>query len=145
MSKADGGLRKEIQRHLPKPEWHWTPIESGGTHGGIPDSHYVNTKERAAGWVESKKTDGWAVEVRPHQSQWIKIHTAAGVRCFFAIRAMGRGSSGGRGDSLWIVRGDAVDELQEHGLRLDPMHVLAVWQGPPASWNWDALAALLTS
>ena len=145
MSQADDGLRALLQRYLPKPEWRWTPVESGGTHGGIPDSYYLHRLARADGWAECKRTSGWMVEMRPHQVQFLQTHAAAGVRCHVAVRARGTGSSRGKGDSLWLVRGAAAGELLEHGLRLDPAHVVGVWYGPPATWGWDAVAAALTA
>ncbi len=144
MSKADGGLRKELTRWLPKPDWEWTAIETGGTLAGVPDSFWVNKTVRVSGWVECKHTDGWAVEVRPHQVGWCSRHAAAGVRVTIAIRAQGKGSSGGAGDSLWLVRGSAVKELQELGLEgLPSWAVLGMWKGPPRSWEWAEIGAIL--
>jgi len=142
---ADGGLRAEVQRWLRKPDWMWTPIETGGTHSGVPDSYWTHPASRTSGWVEHKATDGWAVEVRPHQAGWIGRHVRAGVRVHIAVRARGVGSSGGAGDSLWLIRGSAVSELQELGLeRLPSWAVLGVWRGPPREWAWAEIAAELT-
>lgn len=144
MGRADDGLRKEIQKGLPKPDWEWTVVETGGTTDGVPDSHWAHPTSRTSGWIECKATDGWAVEVRPHQAGWISRHVRAGVRCVVAVRARGAGSSGGAGDSLWLVRGSAVKELQELGLRdLPEWAVLGKWCGPPRSWDWGAVGRIL--
>lgn len=143
MTHADDGLRALLRRHLPPPEWEWTPVETGATVSGVPDSHWCHRTRHLSGWVEHKATDGWAVEVRPHQVGWARRHAAAGVRVVFAVRARGVGSSGGAGDSLWLVRGSAAPELQELGLRLPEWAVLGVWRGTPRSWDWGAVARIL--
>lgn len=148
MSKADDGLRKVLQKHLPKPLWDWTVIETGATHQGVPDSYYTcrsnaGVPGRPDGWVECKATDGWAVKVEPHQVGWLQRHAAAGVRCTVATRARGVGSAAGHGDGLWLTQGAAAAELQDRGLQLDGQHVLGVWYGPPASWDWSAIRDIL--
>lgn len=144
MSKADDGLRALLQKHLPRPTWLWTPVETGGTISGVPDSHYVNVERRVSGWVECKKTDGWAVEVRPHQVSWIRPRVAGGERVTIAVRARGTGSATGRGDSLWLIRGSAVAELQEKGLGLLPdWALLGRWYGGPRTWDWEEIARIL--
>lgn len=164
MSKADDGLRSILQKFLPKPEWDWTVIETGSTHQGVPDSYYTHRERelidvsildpriraktsgipgRPDGWVECKATDGWAVKVEPHQVRWLMRHAAAGVRCTVAVRARGVHSSRGTGDALWIVQGGAADILQAEGLKLPAEHVLLTCFGPPESWDWRAVGALL--
>jgi hypothetical protein len=143
--KADDGLRKLLHTHLPRSAgFLWTAVETGGTHNGVPDSHWVNANTRSSGWIESKATDGWAVEVRPHQVSWIVPRVAAGERVTIAIRAKGKGSADGRGDSLWLVRGSAVKELQELGLKLPGWAILGIWYGPPKEWDWAAVSAIIT-
>lgn len=146
MSGIDGGVRKLLRDNLPKPDWRWTPVESGGTHGGIPDSFWAHAPSRTSGWVECKKTLGWSVELRPHQLAWLKNHTEAGVRCAIAVRALGAGSSDGTGDSLWLVRGEAADRLAELGLqKIAPEDVLIRCVGSPRSWDWAGVALSLTA
>lgn len=144
MSKADDGLRAELQKFLPRSIWQWTVVETGGTTSGVPDSHYVHKDRRVSGWIECKATDGWAVEVRPHQVSWIGPRVAAGERVTLAVRARGKGSSNGYGDSLWLIRGSAVRELQELGLKLPGWAVLGTWYGAPRTWDWDAIGKILT-
>lgn len=141
MGKADGGLRKELQKGLPKPEWLWTPIETGGTHGGVPDSYFVNRMNKIDGWVECKATDGWAVKFESHQVQWLMLRAAAGVLCRVAVRGRGVGSGGGRGDSLWIYRGQHAELLDIGDLRtVEPLYV---GYGSPREWDWVAIREAL--
>lgn len=142
MSKADDGLRALLQKHLPRSSgWLWTVVETGGTASGVPDSHWVHQGTRTEGWVESKATDGWTVEVRPHQVSWIVPRVAAGTRICVAVRARGKGSSLGHGDSLWLMRGSYIKELQELGLKnLPERAILGRWYGRPGTWDWDAVA-----
>lgn len=143
--KADDGLRKILHTNLPRPSWLWTPIETGGTISGVPDSHFVHVGRMVSGWVESKATDGWAVEVRPHQVSWTVPRVAAGERVTIAVRAKGKGSANGHGDSLWLIRGSAVAELQELGLKLPGEAVLGIWYGAPRYWDWNAVAAIIAA
>ena len=145
MSKADDGLRRIVQDYLPKPMWLWTPIESGGTHQGVPDSHWAHPASQTSGWIEHKATDGWAVTVRPHQIAWMSRHAAAGVRVHVLVRARGVGSAAGRGDALWVLAGRCVGRLAEGGLEgLDHGDVLLRCAGRPAQWDWPALGNILT-
>lgn len=140
---ADDGLRKLIQKHLPRSTgFIFSPLETGGTHNGIPDLYWAH-KEGENGWLECKATTGWAVEVRPHQVSWCMTHVAAGVRVVVAIRARGVGSAAGKGDSLWLVKGAAIKELQDQGLRLPEEYVLGRWYGDPKTWDWGAVGAIL--
>lgn len=145
MGKADDGLRRIIQDYLPKPAWYWDPIETGSTTGGVPDAHFLNREAGVSGWVESKKTDGWALKFEPHQIQWHRIH-AIPCRTFVAVRARGQGSSDGRGDGLWLLDGRCVDAAAEGGLlaALEGGWVLGRWMGPPRSWDWTAVGRFLT-
>ena len=130
----DGDLRAIFRRRL--PQFMWTSVESGGTSRGIPDSHYCGNG--AAGWVEFKKTTGWAVGLRPEQVGWALQYGRHGGRTWVAVRR--------KDDELWMVPGDHAAALKEHGLR--PVlegKVPGVWyDGGPARWSWDAVATLLT-
>ena len=144
MSKADDGLRALFQKHLPRLRgFMWTVMETGGTHSGVPDSYWVHEPSASHGWIESKATTGWTVEVRPHQVSWIYPRVRAGVRVVVAVRARGKGSSKGYGDSLWLIDGAAIKELQEYGLQLPEEFVLGSWFGGPSSWDWDKIERLL--
>jgi hypothetical protein len=145
MPRADSGLRHAVQAYLPKPQWLWTPIETGATHQGVPDSFWAHEPTRTHGWIEHKATNGWSVNVRPHQISWLERHVRAGVRCHLLVRASGAGSANHRGDALWVVRGSAVRSLAEAGLNgLPGDAVLGRWYGGPRDWNWTALQGILT-
>lgn len=143
MRKADDGLRKLIHDKLPRSAgFVWTPIETGGTIAGVPDSFWAHESLKS-GWLESKATDGWAVDVRPHQVSWVRSNIAMGVHVLIAVRAKGKGSSDGRGDSLWVIRGSAIVDLQDYGLKLPESAVLGRWYGGPRSWDMERVKGLL--
>ena len=146
MSIADNGLRRVVQTYLPKSKgWLWTPLETGATQAGVPDSFYAHLHTRINGWVEHKATGGWAVGVRPHQVAWIERHLQAGVSCTVLVRAGGIGSTRSAGDALWAIAGSGVRLLSEYGLRDLPSHtVLGQWVGDPHDWDWAAVAQILT-
>jgi hypothetical protein len=132
-----------VQTYLRKTDgWLWTPVETGATHAGVPDSFWAHTPTQTCGWIEHKATNGWAVTVRPHQLAWIGHHTAAGVNCLFLVRAGGAGSAKKQGDSLWAVAGSHARALAENGL--DNVPVLGRWYGAPADWDWRAIRATIT-
>jgi hypothetical protein len=145
MSKADDGLRKIIHDCLPKPDWAWTPLETGGTTNGVPDSHFLHRPTGRQGWVESKKSDGWAVKVEPHQVAWHEIR-AEHCNTFFAVRTRGVAASGGMGDGMWLIRGTAAKLLADGGLRaaLEGGAVIGTWRGSPRRWAWWEIERLLT-
>lgn len=145
MRKADDGLRALIINRLKKPDWHLTPIETGGTSDGVPDLHYLHRPSRAAGWLECKSTSGWAVKVEPHQVKWLTVHEAAGVRCSLAVRARGVGSGGPQREALWLLHGSCAGLLAEGGLRAVQSAglVTGIWYGPPAAWDWRAIGEYL--
>jgi hypothetical protein len=146
MTIADAGLRRTVQVHLPKSKgWLWTPIETGATHAGVPDSFWAHEPSQTSGWIEHKATGGWAVAVRPHQIAWMERHVRAGVHCVVLIRAGGLGSSNREGDALWAVAGHSIRLLNEMGLQKLPEDaVLGRWNGYPDQWDWYRLEQILT-
>jgi hypothetical protein len=144
MRNADDGLRKIIMENLAGQDWKWTPIETGGTTNGVPDAYFMHRPSKQKGWVESKKTDGWAVKVEPHQVMWHKLHAEI-CNSYFAVRTRGLGSSGGKGDGLWLVRGTAAALLQEGGLQAVRASgdVLGSWTGAPRNWPWWEIERVL--
>lgn len=143
---ADDGLRAIVHSRLGKAKgWHWTPIETGSTTAGVPDSHWAHEPTQLSGWVEHKATKGWAVTVRPHQVSWMLLHLRCGVHCTIMVRAKGKASSKGIGDSLWAIDGNYVKILAEHSLaELPEEALLGRWYGSPDMWNWYAVGAVLT-
>jgi hypothetical protein len=126
---VDGGLRQVFRQKLPG---HWQSIESGSTGGGIPDSNYcINGIE---GWVEFKKTNGWAVRMRPAQVGWIFKRSLHSGRVWIGVRR--------KDDELWLVPGSMVRTLAEEGLKDLSVDV---WNGGPARWDWTAILSRLVS
>jgi hypothetical protein len=125
----DGELRSIFRTHLPTVGW--TTIETGGVEPGVPDSN--GCYQGVEFWVEHKKTDAWAVEVKPSQVAWHKLRQSKGGRTFFAIR---RRSTAGV-DELYVIHGRYAAYLKEYGLKDCP--ALVVCEGGPARWSWAAV------
>jgi hypothetical protein len=140
-SGPDAGLRKLLRDNLGRDRgfW-WQAIETGATSAGLPDSHVLHDATGTL-WVESKKTDGFAVKFEPHQLQWWRKH-APWVRGFIAVRTLGVGSSGGTGDGLALYAGADADALSLGGV--ESVGSIIRFRGPPKTWNWRALAIELT-
>jgi hypothetical protein len=148
MTKIDGGLRQEFRTRLPK--FDWLSIETGMTEGGVPDSNFcLDGKD---GWIEYKKTDGWAITLEPEQVGWLLRRTRHGGRAFVAVRR--RCPAGVRrvaADELYLLWGGLARELRDGGLRaaLDPRNpasrgLLGYWSGGPSRWSWPEVATVLT-
>lgn len=139
--KPDSGLRKMIHTKLPMPEFVWAAIETGASAAGLPDSHYLHRPTDATGWVESKKTDHWAVKFEPHQIQFWRLHATA-VRGFIAVRSLGAAQTDGKMDGLYLYPGTAVSELDRIGIRLPPLLRIT---GAARTWDWNLVRSVLTS
>lgn len=138
----DGDLRAQFRDHL--PAFHWQAIETGLLGRGIPDMEYCY--RGAQGWVENKKTDAWAVDVRPEQVAWLLRRRRAGGRAFLAVRRYNVARQRvGAYDELWLLRGEYAIEVQEVGLRCDPRAIIGVWRGGPRAWSWAEVQAHLTA
>jgi hypothetical protein len=62
------------------------------------------------------------------------------------VRAKGKGSSKGIGDSLWAIDGHYIKFLAEHSLaELPARALLGRWYGSYDTWNWRAVGAILTA
>lgn len=131
----DGDLRKLFSRNM--REGQWTPIETGTTSQGVPDSEYCFPGGRQ-GHVEHKRTLGWTVGLDPEQVGWLTRRARLGGRCFVAIRQMG---TKGR-DVLWIFRGADAGTLRAEGLRGSAQPLL-VAEGGPDRWDWGRVRAVL--
>jgi hypothetical protein len=130
----DGELRSIFRKHLPMVAW--TTVETGGVEPGVADSNGLY--EGIEFWVEHKKTDAWAVEVKPSQVAWHKLRQSKRGRTFFAVRRRN-----GRADELYLINGTHAERLRVEGLRDCPFILLSA--GGPAKWSWAAvLSALLT-
>lgn len=125
----DGKLRQIFREEL--PQFHWQSIESGMTGAGIPDSNFCC--RGVEGWVEFKRTEGWAVNLSPFQVGWHLRRGRAGGRTFVAVRR--------KKTQLWLVRGSLARTLAEKGLRDFPA---PSWDGGRAGWPWPEVARLLT-
>lgn len=141
---SDGGLGQLLRKHLPQPEFRLTRVETGATAAGVPDCYWAHRPTKTSGWIENKKTEGWALDVRPLQIGWHLDHYARGVRTYIAVRARGAGSGGAERDGLYLYRGEAAAMLANQGLRLREPWLLGHWPGPPRRWDWARVAELLT-
>jgi hypothetical protein len=124
----DGELRSIFRTHLPKVGW--TTIETGGVEPGVPDAN--GCYEGIEFWVEMKKSDAWAVEVKPSQVAWHKLRQSKGGRTFFAVRRRN-----GTDDDLYLIHGRHALELKRDGLLGIP--ALVFTRGGPAKWSWAAV------
>lgn len=132
---ADGNLRKIFMEHLTQA--HWQAIETGGTGRGVPDAN--SCYKGVETWVEYKKTEHWAVEVRPEQVAWIERRVRYGGRAFIAVRRI-------PDNELWLLRSGAARILatRRQSLRNVPEELrCGVWPGGPARWDWPAIATIL--
>lgn len=125
----DGELRSVFRKHLPRVGW--TSIETAGTEPGVPDLN--GCYEGVEFWVENKKTDAWAVEVKPSQVGWHKLRQSKGGRTFFAVRR--------QRDELHLIHGRYADVLRHDGLRECP--TLLLCEGGPAAWDWAGILGVL--
>ena len=116
------------------PAWHWQPIETWSTGQGVPDVEYC-APSGVSGWIELKRTDGWVVEVRPHQAAWIERRLRCGGRVHLLVRR--------KREELWLLPGRAARGLAMRA-RLSDAECICRWEGGPSAWRWDELARLLT-
>jgi hypothetical protein len=131
--KQDGELRLIFRRVFPTAQW--TSVETGLTAGGVPDSEFCFPGGQQ-GWIEFKRTDAWAVRLRPAQVGWTERRVRLGGRVLIAVRRMCRGE-----DELHLLPGKAVCDLQDKGLR--GAEHLGTWAGGPSRWNWKEVGAFL--
>jgi hypothetical protein len=134
MAKNDGGLRKLFSEKIAGV--HWQPIETGGTGRGIPDMNGCRDEREI--WIEFKKSDHWAVEVRPEQVAWIERRYRHGGRCYVAVRRAD--------DELWLLAHGAARWLATPRRSLKDVPealILGRWTGGLRAWDWEAVEALL--
>jgi hypothetical protein len=135
----DGGLRPLFRQRL--KSWQWTSIESGYTAGGIPDSEFCSS-EGAQAWIEFKKTDAYAVVIKPLQVAWLMRRYRLNQRAFIGVRRMPKSQKEAGVDELWLMAGDQAAALQQNGL--NGVHAFC-WDGGPGKWNWLEIGNLLAS
>ena len=128
----DGELRKIF--HSTIRQAMWTAVETGTTAAGVPDSEYC-FPGGICGWVEHKRTEGWAVVINPQQVAWISRRIRYGGRCFIAVRR--------KRVELWLVAGQDAQILSEGGLRA--IRPIGSWSGGPSRWDWRAIESALRS
>lgn len=131
---ADGDLRKLFITNIERV--HWQAIETGSTGKGIPDLNGCASGHEL--WIEMKKADHWAVEIRPEQVAWIERRVRNGGRCFVAARRAR--------EELWLMAPGAARHLATRGesLRTLPVGLLiGKWAGGPRLWDWRAVRAAL--
>lgn len=145
---TDGGLRPLFRKCL--PQFFWTSIETGDTTSGVPDCHYILRGQ--SGFIEYKQTNASIIKsLDKFQVAWIHRYARYGGRSWIACR---RRHDGGprRGppiDELWLVPGLYAQDLRSGGLLglpsrdFEPVNDVHHWEGGPARWDWDAVAACL--
>lgn len=137
--RADGGLRSVMVTNLRKLGGHYQPIETGLIATGVLDFNYCVNGQ--AGWVECKRTAGWAVKIDPAQVGWADQRTRNGGRVFLAVRRLKEGAF----DELWLCRHTAFRKLIS-GTKLkelSPIDIEGIWHDGPAHWDWPTIAKAL--
>jgi hypothetical protein len=121
------------------PDGDWTPVETGGTIQGVPDSNYC-FNNGIEGWVEFKLTHGWAVKIREMQIGWLTRRSLKGGRCSIAVRRHSWSASDGAvvADELYLIRGSEANSLAQEGLRGRICH-----SGGPSNWPWRQVKEFL--
>lgn len=138
---SDGELRMKFKQFL--PEVHWQSIETWSTGQGVPDMN--GCSESIEFWIEAKKTNGFTVDVEPHQIAWLERRARAGGRTFVAVRRLAAAGPrrGAACDEFYLFRGIDARALKQHGLKIDGPAALVHCSGGPARWNWHTIKAHL--
>lgn len=151
VAESDGGLRSLFRKNI---KAHWQSLETYRVEPGTPDSNYC-LHGGFEGFIENKKTHGWAVKFQPGQIGWAMTRSRYGGLVVVAVRRLAKGGPRSvAADELWLIRGAAAGRLARDGLRglLSPelacsppsgADVLGRWNGGDRRWDWDAVAAVL--
>lgn len=123
---ADDGLRALFHQNLKRAQW--TPIETGSTAAGVPDSEFC-FPGGIQGWVEHKRAKANAIVIRDMQIGWIERRVRLGGRVFIAVK---------RRKELFLYHGKDVRALKIGGL--NGAHPLGKWTSP---WRWPEVEELL--
>jgi len=139
----DGNLRALFHHHL-RRGFHWQAVETPETGAGIPDSNFCS--EGREGWIEFKKTSGWACPLREGQVAWIHRRVRSGGRVWIATRRSHTGGprKGPPVDQLWLVPGRYVIQLRLEGLRsVEGQRDILITHGGPSMWYWGVVQQIL--
>jgi hypothetical protein len=131
----DGELRSLFAKNLRMAQW--TPVETGMTIQGVPDSEYIFPGGHQ-GWIEYKRTHSWMIPKSkswPFQVAWISRRVRMGGRVFIAVRR--------RNEELWLVPGSQIMQLAEAGVAAATPLSTNVWKGGLSNWNWKQIEAVL--
>lgn len=126
MRSADDGLRALFSGNLKRAQW--TPIETGATAAGVPDSEFC-FPGGIQGWIEHKSTGANAIKFRPMQPGWIDRRVRLGGRVFVAVK---------RRKELFMFHGRDVKKLATEGIK--GANPLGYWVMP---WNWEEIEEIL--
>lgn len=161
--KKDGNLRLIFSKRLPM--FHWQSIETAGIASGVPDSNFCYRSKE--GWIEFKTTSKWKPNIHPAQIAWISQRLRAGGHVFIAIRRKHEGGprKGPPVDQLWMLNGEYITHLIEHGLNktwemlseeaaltakntsLSHQYFLSkniqFHENGPAKWDWEKIKLML--
>lgn len=131
----DGGLRGVFRECL--LGYQVTSIESGTTEAGIPDCEYI-ARNGVSGWLEMKKTDGWAYIIRPFQIGWIERRMRMGGKVYVCVR---RKQESIKHDEIWVLHPSVARLGTLKGLGIGD--VLIWGSGGPSRWPWAKIRELL--
>ena len=125
---SDGDLRRIFRERF--RDWQWTSIETGAVSPGTPDAEFCSPTG-VSGWIEYKKADHWQVKFQPFQVPWIDRRARLNGRVFVAVRRAK--------DSLYIIPGSRVLELEDAGLReFTPIQGKGI-----RKWDWSEVERIL--
>lgn len=131
--RKDGDLRNIFRDKF--RAYQWTSVETAGTSSGVPDSEFC-TPEGIQGWIEYKKTNVYAVNIRPFQVSWLDRRWRYGGKAWIAVRRIPIAEKDTGVDELWLMQGDQATALFNRGLN----GVSAMcWSGGPSNWNFQEI------
>lgn len=138
----DGDLRNIFKAHL--PSFQWSPIETGMTISGVPDSEYCSNGYQ--GWIEYKATETDKIKQTTKtkfQIAWHERRARENGVSFVAVRKWHDGGprKGNPVDEIWIFDGKDIRGLYTQGMRAVPF--IVNFGGGPSLWDWKTIRAVL--